>query len=227
MHKPTFFQDKCCEGLTVVIQSYGMVAICIKYCLLLFSSTWHTSWKRKWLWFISCKLWLLNMLQVYSTSRCTIFFSGNYHLAALGDWSAFGYWCNHSFLQVTVLICLDLRYPVEWYSNGCMACIQCYPVFKVDIWWCSLFLMKITTSITKSSHKDHGPCYLHLQIFFWYIHSPPLLESECIRNISKLDLSKLDHSPLFSDIYCKTSVVWGLISIWLTNATHSLYYILC
>ena len=37
----------------------------------------------------------------------------------------------------------------------------------------SLFHMKITARITKSSHQDCGPCYLHLPVFL-YIHSPPL-----------------------------------------------------
>ena len=35
----------------------------------------------------------------------------------------------------------------------------------------SLFHMKITANVTKSSHQDRGPCYLHLQIFFFYIQS--------------------------------------------------------
>ena len=30
----------------------------------------------------------------------------------------------------------------------------------------SLFHMKITVSVTKSSHEDRGLCYLHLKIFF-------------------------------------------------------------
>ena len=32
--------------------------------------------------------------------------------------------------------------------------------------------MKITASITESSHQDRGPCYLHLPVSFFYIHSP-------------------------------------------------------
>ena len=41
-----------------------------------------------------------------------------------------------------------------------------------------LFRMKITTSITKSSHQDHIQGYLHLTIFFFlYIHSSILLEN--------------------------------------------------
>ena len=42
----------------------------------------------------------------------------------------------------------------------------------------SLFHMKITVSVAKSSHQDCGPCYLHLPIFFLYIHSPLLLENK-------------------------------------------------
>ena len=35
----------------------------------------------------------------------------------------------------------------------------------------SLFHMKITVSVTKSLHQDNGLCYLHLSIFFLYIHT--------------------------------------------------------
>ena len=35
----------------------------------------------------------------------------------------------------------------------------------------SLSHMKITVSVTKSLHQDCGPCYLHLPIFLFYIHS--------------------------------------------------------
>ena len=42
----------------------------------------------------------------------------------------------------------------------------------------SLFHMKITASVTKSSHEDCDLCYLHLQIFFLYIHSSSLLENK-------------------------------------------------
>ena len=42
----------------------------------------------------------------------------------------------------------------------------------------SLFRMKSTASVTKSSHQDCGPCYLHAPIFLFYIHPPFLLESK-------------------------------------------------
>ena len=35
----------------------------------------------------------------------------------------------------------------------------------------SLFKMKITANVTKGLHQDHGLSYLHLPIFFLYIHS--------------------------------------------------------
>ena len=35
-------------------------------------------------------------------------------------------------------------------------------------------------------------------------------------------LSKLDHRPLFNDIYYETILVWGFVSVLLANATHSL-----
>ena len=42
----------------------------------------------------------------------------------------------------------------------------------------SLFQRKITASVTKSLYQDRGPCYLHLHIFFLYIHSTLLLENK-------------------------------------------------
>ena len=42
----------------------------------------------------------------------------------------------------------------------------------------SLFHMKITASVAKSSHQICGPCYLPLPIFFLYILSQLLLENK-------------------------------------------------
>ena len=39
-----------------------------------------------------------------------------------------------------------------------------------------LFHTKIMARLTESSHQDCGTCYLHLPIFFLYMHSPVLLE---------------------------------------------------
>ena len=71
--------------------------------------------------------------------------------------------------------------------------------------------------VTKCSHEDCGLCYLHIHIFFLYIHSPLLLENKV--NVITVFLSKLDR-PLFNYIYYETVLVWGFVSIWLTNPTH-------
>ena len=42
----------------------------------------------------------------------------------------------------------------------------------------TFFHKKMTASVTKSS--NHGPCYLHLPIFFLYIFSPLLLENKTL-----------------------------------------------
>ena len=42
----------------------------------------------------------------------------------------------------------------------------------------SLFHMKITASVTKGSHQEPGPSYLHAPNFSLYIQSPFLLESK-------------------------------------------------
>ena len=70
----------------------------------------------------------------------------------------------------------------------------------------SLFHMKITASVTKSSHQDCGRRYLHLPIFFLYILYPVLLENKKVVVIAVF-LSKLDHRPLFNDIYYETILV--------------------
>ena len=73
--------------------------------------------------------------------------------------------------------------------------------------------------VTKCLHEDCGLCYLHIHIFFLYIHSPLLLENKV--NVITVFLSKLDR-PLFNYIYYETVLVWGFVSIWLTNPTHYL-----
>ena len=70
------------------------------------------------------------------------------------------------------------------------------------------------------SHQDRGRRYLHLPNFFPCIHSPPLLKNEKL--LWLLFFSNSDYRPLFSDIYYKTILMWGIVSKWLTNATHSL-----
>ena len=44
----------------------------------------------------------------------------------------------------------------------------------------SLFHMKTIASVTKSLHQGRGPCYLHLPIFFFYIHSSLLPQNKTL-----------------------------------------------
>ena len=114
--------------------------------------------------------------------------------------------------------------------------IKLIKVNNDDVWWCptlfcwiseiihssSLLHMKITASVTKSSHQVRGPCYLHLPIFFSHVHSPPLLlgNKKLLWSLFSAAYQTTYHS-LFSDYY-EAILVWGLDSIWLTNATYCL-----
>ena len=66
----------------------------------------------------------------------------------------------------------------------------------------SLFHIKITGYVTKSSQQDPGPSYLHLPIFCLYIHSPLLKKKKFV--VIAVFLSKLGHRPLFNGIYYET-----------------------
>ena len=76
----------------------------------------------------------------------------------------------------------------------------------------SVFCMKITASVTKSSHQGRGSCYLHFLIFFLDIHSLLLLE------IKKL---------LWLLFLSENQTTGGLVTIWLKNATHCQQYTPC
>ena len=69
-------------------------------------------------------------------------------------------------------------------------------------WVCSLFQMKFSASATKSSHQDRGPCYFHLPIFFIYMHCSSAGKQKVV--VIAVFLGKLDHRPLFNDIYYKS-----------------------
>ena len=54
-----------------------------------------------------------------------------------------------------------------------------FQLFQPEIITClSLFHLKITASVTKNLHQDHGLCYLYAPISFLYIHSPFMLENK-------------------------------------------------
>ena len=83
----------------------------------------------------------------------------------------------------------------------------------------SFFIWKSLQVLQKSLHQDRGPYCLQLPIFLLYIQYPLLLENVEVVMIVVF-LSKLDHRSLFNDIYYRNVLVWGLVSVWLTNATH-------
>ena len=68
----------------------------------------------------------------------------------------------------------------------------------------SFFHMKITVSVTKSLYQVCGLSYLHLPIFFLYINSPLLLEKAVVIAVF---LSRMDHRPLFNDVYYESTLV--------------------
>ena len=77
--------------------------------------------------------------------------------------------------------CEWVQVGIDVYISNCKYQFKprSFPWFSAS--WCcchSLFHMKITASVTKSSYQDGGPYYLHLPIFFLHIHTPVLLQNE-------------------------------------------------
>ena len=101
----------------------------------------------------------------------------------------------------------------------------------------SLFQMKIIATVTKNSHQDRCPRYIHLW-FFSFTHTLlyVIIMSRTSFRVNTLFysaakykivaiavfLSKLDQRPLFIDIYYETILVRELVSIWITNVTYCL-----
>ena len=116
----------------------------------------------------------------------------------------------------------------------------------------SLFYMKITVSVMKSSHQDYGPCYLHLPIFYytytllfcWKIKSccnlffPRQIKPQTFIQIYiyickvvilsthfqiHFDILSLSiYLFIYICIYYETILVWRLVSTWITKAAHCL-----
>ena len=103
---------------------------------------------------------------------------------------------------------------------GC--CIQIDGIFIVFQMrtWTSLLHMKITASVT-ITHIKIAVGAIYTCQFFSHTYILLLCWKMKIVVIT-LFFSNSDYRPLFSDIYYKTILMWGLVSIWLTNATHSL-----
>ena len=128
------------------------------------------------------------------------------------------------YLRKSIAYDYDLWYTcVKWYLQ------MFFSFFKILLVWVvrgiTVFHMKITASVTKSLLQDHGPCYLHLPIFFLYIHSPLLLENKLFWSL--FSSANKGNRPLFNDIYYNTILVWELVSVWITSATHCPYCTPC
>ena len=108
---------------------------------------------------------------MYSYSPCVFLTLCSFHLVrdvCLNFWART--WSRIRFLNQLTNPVLDLR--VRLYCFGDIGVWN--QRILLNFYCVSLFHMKITASITKNSHQDHGPCYLPLPIFFLYIHSPNL-----------------------------------------------------
>ena len=75
------------------------------------------------------------------------------------------------------------------------------------------------SQFTKSSHQDRGPCCLHLPIFF-IIHTLSSSAGRWKVVVVAVFLSKVYRRTLFNYICYRIILVWRLVSVWLTNATH-------
>ena len=75
-------------------------------------------------------------------------------------------------------------------------------------WDYNLFHMTVTVtaSTTKSSHQDHGLCYLQIPIFFLYILSPLLLENKK-KSVITVFQSKIDYRQLFNHNHCLNTII--------------------
>ena len=86
------------------------------------------------------------------------------------------------------------------------------------------FHTNITASVTKSPHQDRGPCDLHLHIFFSYIYTLLFcwkIKSCCDRCFPQQITPQITvQLYIYTYIYIYIYIVQGLISIWLTIATH-------
>ena len=84
----------------------------------------------------------------------------------------------------------------------------------------SLFHMKIAASVTEILHEDHRLCNLNLSLFSY---TYTLLFCWKIWSCCDLCFPQQIRTQTNVQLYiCATILVWGLVSIWSTNATHFL-----
>ena len=79
-------------------------------------------------------------------------------------------------------------------------------------------------------YENHCKCYKKLEsrlwpVLFTVIYFPLIFFSfSAVKQkvVIAVFLSEIHHRPVYNDIYYETILVWGLISILLTNPTHCL-----
>ena len=79
--------------------------------------------------------------------------------------------------------------------------------------------MKTTASVTKGSHQDCSPCYLHFHIFFFYIYPTILLENKVV--VITVFFSKLDQRPLVNYTYIMRLFSIFVIFVWNHFSPHA------
>ena len=89
-----------------------------------------------------------------------------------------------------------------------------------------LSVWKLLEVLQKPRMKIAARVFYTYQLFSLSMYFPVLLQNK-VGVVIAVFFSKLDHRALFNSIDCETILVWGLVSIWLTNITHCLQYALC
>ena len=97
--------------------------------------------------------------------------------------------------------------------------IRCCTLFYCNN---TLFHMKITVSVTKSLHQNHGLCYLHLTSFFSFTYT--LLFCNKIKICCDWCFPQqiIPKTMIQLYIYYENILVWGLVSLSITNTTYTL-----
>ena len=85
----------------------------------------------------------------------------------------------------------------EQFLNLCNKCFIGHFLYYFERYNHILLHMKIRASVTKNSDQDRGRYYLHLPMFFLYIHSPLLIKVVVIAVFLSFP-QHIDHRPLFS-----------------------------
>ena len=106
--------------------------------------------------------------------------------------------------------------------------LQSY-IILFDMWDCYYFKLILSLWCCKSV-ACKKTCNVQEEITFprklIFVFIPCFVGATLPKKFQKLrkkdikETGKLDHRPLFNDLYYETILVWGLVSIWSANATY-------